>query len=146
MRVALPLLLLTALALPGVAAASPLDALAVMLRVAPRYERIAAPQAPGQAGMLVERDAETGTLRVPGPAAAARLRAQEGGLDRSDVGLLVIHHPDGSRSVDLEDRFQEYYVVTRGADGRLHHACVDHARHALVRVHAPAAPAVAEER
>ncbi len=45
-------------------------------------------------------------------------------LDRSSVGLRVVTSANGMRQINLEGRFQEYVVATRGADGRIRLDCL----------------------
>lgn len=45
-------------------------------------------------------------------------------LDRSSVGLHFVTGANGMRSVNLEGRFGEYVVATRGADGRIRMDCL----------------------
>ena len=66
-------------------------------------------------------------------------------LSRSLDGLLQVRHPDGSVSVDLRGRFQEFAVVRIGADGKPVLRCVEDPislRRALSP--APAVPALEE--
>ena len=87
------------------------------------------PDAPGVAGMRVERDPETGGWRVPVASsrpedlsgAQSLLSAEQ--ANRSAEGLSVVLLPDGSRMVNLQGRFQEYFVATRQANGRLGFSC-----------------------
>ena len=80
------------------------------------------------AGMVVGIDPETGRLGMP--SAADRAALQRSGalaspsIDRSDVGLQVIHKPDGSKMIDLQGRFQEYAIVKIGPDGKKTQTCV----------------------
>ena len=106
------------------------------------------PGAPAQGGMIVGIDPETGRI---GPASAAQ-RAELGlsvdqALSHSQAGLVEVHHPDGSVSIDLQGRFQEYMVGHIGADGRRTFQCVDD-RDALKRALATPqpAPAALEEK
>ena len=82
----------------------------------------------GSAGMVVGIDPETGKLGLPSKADRAALERAANlspALDRSDVGLTVIHKPDGSRMVDLQGRFQDYMVVRIAPDGRKIESCVE---------------------
>lgn len=103
-------------------------------------------QAPGSAGMVVALDPETGTFGMPSAEQARELEEQmKASLSHSDEGLVVVHHPDGSSSVDLQGRFQCMSIAKIGADGRVHTTCVqDHgaALHALD----PATPSGPEVR
>jgi hypothetical protein len=78
--------------------------------------------APGEAGMRIYLDPETGTFGPP-PAGAEPV----GGinpLNDSDAGLVQVRLPDGSYMVDLEGRFQEYYVVQMTPSGKRVVKCV----------------------
>lgn len=90
----------------------------------------------GQAGMLIGIDPETGQLGMPTPEQVAQLRmSSQTDLNFSSEGLQPVYHADGSISLDLQGRFQEYAVVTIGADGKpvfrcLHdHSSIEHALH-----------------
>ena len=108
-----------------------------------------APLRPGMAGMVVGIDPETGELGMPTP---EQLRALSDSpqyeVDHSGAGLLEVHHPDGSVSVDLQGRFQEYATVRIGPDGKRIFRCVDGEESAKRAVEsstpAPAAPALEE--
>jgi len=57
---------------------------------------------------------------------------------RDDTGLVPVHHPDGSVSIDLQGRFQSVSIARIGDDGPIV-SCADgdHAEHLL---NCPAAP------
>jgi hypothetical protein len=106
------------------------------------------PGGPARGGMIVGIDPETGRI---GPASSAQ-RAELGltvdqALSHSQAGLVEVHHPDGSVSIDLQGRFQEYAVGHIGPDGRPSVQCVDD-RAALKRALTapPPAPAALEEK
>jgi hypothetical protein len=86
----------------------------------------AAPTAvkPGESGLVVIRDKDTGELRAPEAGEAGLLQAVPAN-NHSDEGLVDVKHPRGGYSRDLQGRFQEYFVVTRGADGTLKPVCVN---------------------
>jgi len=106
---------------------------------------VAAP-APARAGMVIAYDPETGRLGPPTVEQLLALDARErNAVSRSLAGLIQVHHPDGSVSVDLQGRFQEFAVATIGADGKPVLRCVEDS--ASVRrplSPAPAAPALEE--
>ncbi|KQX01510.1 hypothetical protein ASC94_02505 [Massilia sp. Root418] len=77
--------------------------------------------AAGQDGMILVRDAETGTLRPPTAAEHAALRSQQG--RPPTVAPQVYQRPDGTRQSRVNSR-QIYAVATRGADGTLASTCV----------------------
>ena len=119
-------------------------------RAPSRSANIGAPGlgAPARGGMIVAMDPETGRI---GPASAAQRAALGVFVDetvsRSDAGLAEVHHPDGSVSIDLQGRFQDYAVAHIGPDGRRTFQCVDD-REAVKRALAapPPARAALEER
>jgi hypothetical protein len=76
----------------------------------------------GSSGMMIGIDPVTGSKQMPSPAFRSALQAPA--LDRSQIGLQVVHKPDGSRMIDLQDRFQDYTVVRIGPDGRKIETCV----------------------
>lgn len=109
--------------------------------VAPRT--VAAP-APAQAGMVVAVDPETGVLGMP---TSEQLQAlgldQSAAYDDSDAGLVEVHHPDGTVSIDLQGRFQEYSVIRITPDGKKIMACVPtRAQAARVLAIPPSTPAL----
>ncbi len=80
----------------------------------------------GVAGMVVGIDPETGKLGMPSREFRDAMRDNPRGpaLSRSMEGLQVIHRPDGSKMVDLRDRFQDYAIVRIAPDGRKEQTCV----------------------
>jgi hypothetical protein len=95
------------------------------------------------AGMRIFRDPETGELGPPSAAQAAELSAKRAGtedLEFSGAGLQEVHHPDGSVSMDLQGRFQEYAVIRRDANGHLVQGCVPGAKAARKFMQAAASP------
>ncbi len=108
---------------------------------------------PGQSGMAVVRDPQTGQLRAP---TAAELRELQPGsakarLVRPQQGANApTVRPDGVRAATLGERGMVYSVITRGADGKLSEHCVEgeaaaaHATHATPAT--PAAPATPANR
>ena len=102
-------------------------------------------QPPGTAGMVVGIDPETGELGMPTPEQLQKISdAQQNQVDHSSAGLVEVHHPDGSVSIDLQGRFQEYETVRVGPDGKLTYRCVDGEENAKRAVAAPAPPAPEE--
>jgi len=104
---------------------------------------------PATAGMVVGIDPETGELGMPTPEQLKALSdSPQYEVDHSTAGLLEVHHADGSVSVDLQGRFQEYATVRVGPDGKLIFRCVDGEENAKRAVKssapAPAAPALEE--
>jgi hypothetical protein len=93
-------------------------------RIQPTPAMTAAPVpalSPANAGMIVGIDPETGQ---PGMATAEQMRelfplgVSSMPMNQSDEGLPIIHGPKGAIGVDLMGRFQEYYVVRIGPDGK----------------------------
>lgn len=81
---------------------------------------------PAQAGLVVAWDPESHTFTMPEPIRRLPLSAAEqNALSRSFVGLQEMRHHDGSVSVDLQGRFQEFAVVHLGADGKPVYRCLD---------------------
>ncbi len=78
--------------------------------------------APGTAAMRAYLNPETGRLDVgAGPAAAAESLdpSTENALRRDATGLVEVHHPDGSVSVDLQGRFQSVAVIKKTKNGNV---------------------------
>jgi hypothetical protein len=101
----------------------------------PAADRSAAASAPalssgasvGEAAMRVSIDPETGAL-VPDHVPVSKADGDlEESLSRSTDGLIEVHHPDGSVSVDLQGRFQNASMARIDSSGKLHTTCVDHA-------------------
>lgn len=81
---------------------------------------------PGESGLVVVRDPQTGELRAPeGAEAAELLRQAVPANNYSDEGLVEVALPRGGYTKDLQGRYQEYFVLVRGADGQLKPACVN---------------------
>jgi hypothetical protein len=82
--------------------------------------------APGQAGLVIAWDPESRTFTLPSLDRAPALTAAErNAISRSFTGLFEVRHPDGSVSVDLQGRFQEFAVVHMGPDGKPVYQCLD---------------------
>jgi hypothetical protein len=70
-------------------------------------------------GMVIAIDPETGRLVPPSREQLLALTSREqNALSRSLDGLLQVRHADGSVSVDLQGRFQEFAVARMGRDGK----------------------------
>jgi len=81
---------------------------------------------PAQAGLVIAWDPESHTFTMPGPTRPLPLSAAErNALSRSFVGLQEMRHRDGSVSVDLQGRFQEFAVAHLGPDGKPVYRCLD---------------------
>jgi hypothetical protein len=124
----------------------PTAVLAGPLRVpaeARRADPVLAAGRPGSAGMLIGIDPETGQLGMPTPEQLKNLSdLQQYQVDHSDAGLVEVHHPDGSVSIDLQGRFQEYATVRIGPDGKLIFQCVDGAESAERALQSPASGSI----
>ena len=93
---------------------------------AARQEAPGAAPSPGQAGMRVAIEPETGELTVPSPQ-QQKLMEQElqEALSRSDVGLYEEVLPDGTVKVNLQGRFQNASIAVIDDDGNLHTSCAE---------------------
>jgi hypothetical protein len=76
--------------------------------------------APGDAGMRVYLDPETGeTLSDPDPSAVFELDAElQNAMRRDTEGLENVHHPNGAVSIDLDGRYQEASFVRIDENGK----------------------------
>jgi len=84
------------------------------------------PVAPMQSGMVVAIDPETGILGMPTPEQMRRLfPLGVAAIGQTDAGLPILRGPGNAVGLDLQGRFQEYYVVRIGPDGRKVALCVD---------------------
>jgi acylphosphatase len=75
---------------------------------------------PGTAAMRAYLNPETGKLDVgAGPTVAADNvdATTENALRRDATGLVEVHHPDGSVSVNLQGRFQSVAVLKKTKNG-----------------------------
>lgn len=98
-------------------------------------------------GLRVFRDPETGQLRPPTREEAAELNRIDAETTReSEPIFVVVEHPDGMKSVELQGALMQSVVVTRNADGSLSSRCMP-ARLAAVPAAPvqPARPAVEEK-
>lgn len=92
-------------------------------QAAPAYPE---PARPAMAGMVIGIDPETGKLGMPTREQLKNLSdLEQQRLDHSPADLVEVHHPDGSVSVDLQGRFQEFATVRIGPDGKRIFQCVD---------------------
>jgi len=92
------------------------------------------------AGQTVAIDRQTGKLRPPTPEEARKLAdGLKNFLNRSDQGLTIVTHPNGTQSVDLQGRFQSVALARINRDGRASEKCVTNMREA--REFLTAAPA-----
>jgi hypothetical protein len=83
------------------------------------------------AGQLVAVNQQTGQARPLTPEEAARLaEGIKQMLSQSTEGLVVVHHADGSISMDLQGRFQNVLLAKKEDDGTISTACVDNVENA----------------
>jgi hypothetical protein len=76
--------------------------------------------------MIVGIDPVTGALGMPTPEQMRELfPLGVAALNQSSEGLPIIHGPGGAVGVDLQGRFQEYYVVRIAPDGKKVVECTD---------------------
>jgi hypothetical protein len=101
---------------------------------------------PGRAGMVVGIDPETGQLGMPTAAQMAELSPREQAMvSRSGAGLTEVRHADGTVSVNLQGRFQEFVVVRFGADGKPVYGCFDDGQALRRALQTPPAPPLEEK-
>ncbi len=78
------------------------------------------------AGQDVQVDPQTGKMKPLTPEEAKRLAdGLKGMLNKSTEGLVEVQNVDGSKSMDLEGRFQNVTVARENTDGTLSQSCVD---------------------
>ena len=81
---------------------------------------------PGQAGMRVAIEPETGELGSPSPQQQKVMEDDlQEMLSRSDAGLFEEVLPDGTVKVHLQGRFQNASIAVIDDDGNLHTSCVE---------------------
>jgi hypothetical protein len=82
------------------------------------------------AGQQAANDPATGRLRQPTREEAKALaEALKDMVNQSTEGLTVVQHADGTKSVDLQDRFQSVSVA-KVSDGAVETRCVTSAEEA----------------
>jgi hypothetical protein len=83
---------------------------------------------PGQEGMVVVKDPQTGKMRAPTPEELRALRAKTPPPPAALTGGAKtpknLTRRDGARGVRLGEKTLVYEVVTRGEDGKLSSQCV----------------------
>jgi hypothetical protein len=80
------------------------------------------------AGQEVQVDSQ-GKIKPLSPEEAKKLAdGLKDMLNKSSAGLTVEHKPDGSDTVDLQDRFQNVVVARENQDGTITQSCVDNPR------------------
>ena len=108
--------------------------------------------APGQAGMVIGIDPETGAIGMPSAQDVEALGLNRNqSVDESDAGLIEVAIPGRpGYTMDLQGRFQEYSVVRKAANGTVVLDCVQGQKKAdaLLKepVAAPVQPAALEEK
>jgi len=97
-------------------------------------------------GMVVGVDPETGQLGMPTAAQMVELSPREQAMvSRSGAGLTEVRHADGTVSVNLQGRFQEFVVVRFGADGKPVYGCFDDGQALRRALQTPPAPPLEEK-
>jgi hypothetical protein len=86
----------------------------------------------GVNGLVVALDPESGQLGMPSATQMEQLEAAQqqlpgDDLNHSDAGLTLKHYADGSMSVDLQGRFQEFATVRIAPNGKRIIGCADRA-------------------
>jgi len=89
------------------------DVKAEELRSAAVRHKVAIDQQTGQVRPLTQQEAQD---------LATELKRL---ANRSDQGLTSVSHPDGTVSLNLEDRFQNVALAKKNADGTVEQACID---------------------
>jgi len=82
----------------------------------------AAEHRPMDAGMRIFKDPETGTMGGPSQEQLQAL-ALEDAQNESTDGLVQVVMPDGSVMMNLQGRFQDYYMVKLDSKGRRQVIC-----------------------
>jgi hypothetical protein len=103
----------------------------------------------GSAGIWMALDNDKGQLKRQLREHSPILRDPFGRdpFDRSSEGLTLVIHSDGSKSVDLQGRFQTSMMMRTAADGTRQELCTDDGQEAagfLAAVPATTAPAALE--
>lgn len=77
-------------------------------------------------GQDVQVDNQTGKIKPLTPQEAEKMaKGLKELLNQSTEGLVQVHHPDGSVSMHLQDRFQNVTVARIDEDGNAVTSCVD---------------------
>jgi hypothetical protein len=135
------------------AAGEPAAPAAVAARSAAKSVAEAAPgtkparAASGVNGVVVALDPESGQLGMPSAQQMAELEskiAPTDDLNYSDVGLTPVYGPDGSITLDLQGRYQEFATIHIALDGKRVLGCSDKSNAGLPMT--PSAPAALEEK
>ncbi len=97
--------------------------------VAPVAKSAAAPVTgivPGTAGMLIAIDPETGQVGTPSPEQIAEMKLTESDVVSRDIQGVVVRHPNGMLTLDLQGHGQDYSVIRRLPDGKVVSGCTQH--------------------
>lgn len=111
----------------------------------PALNPVAAPTEVALAGSVIARDKKTGELR---PATAKEMKhlqaiaaaAKEKKGPRKPAKLVETQLPNGAVVTTLDSSYDVYSIATKGADGKIHTACVPGDRVETVLAAAQAAP------
>ena len=100
--------------------------------LAPKAAKPAVRTSAGVNGLVVALDPESGRLGMPSATQMEQLEAAQqqlpgDDLNHSDAGLTLKHYADGSMSVDLQGRFQEFATVRIAPNGKRIIGCADRA-------------------
>jgi hypothetical protein len=84
----------------------------------------------GVSGLVVAVDPATGDLGMPSPEQMAALEAMQSTIPSEDVtdhsgNLTAVRSANGSLTVDLQGKFQEFATVHVGPNGKLNFGCAD---------------------
>ena len=82
---------------------------------------------PGSMGMMIAIDPETGEVGMPNAEQIAEMNlTEDDAASHEDTGLVPVRSADGTVTVHLQGRYQEFAVVRRAADGTTVVGCADH--------------------
>ena len=118
-----------------------------VVAAAPKHAKKAEAR-PGVGGLVVAIDPETGELGMPNAQQMNELEGQiipVDDLNHSDAGLQLRRHADGSISVDLQGRFQEFSTVQILPNGQKAFGCTNDPK-LLNDLHTHDAPSGLEEK
>lgn len=109
--------------------------------------RVVPSPALGSSSMVLTVDPETGVLGLPESQLQRALTIPEmQALARAEaVGLVTIHNPDGSETLNHQGRFADRVVVRMGADGKPILECIQGEGQLEQALHGTPAPAPSAE-
>jgi hypothetical protein len=99
----------------------------------------AAPELGMASAAKVARDPVTGQLVAPDYASPVTIDEMQAAARREAEGLVTLHNPDGSETINHQGRFADQVVVRVGPDGRPVFVCTQ-GKAAAERVLRPTAP------